>query len=68
MSAEESQVPGPPTWREYLDARLAVLVTTQQFREEMRDMERTINGTIWKAVAVLSGLIATATAVIVAFG
>lgn len=36
MSSAESQVPGAPTWRDYLDARLERLATTEFVADRLR--------------------------------
>lgn len=38
MSAPEPQVPSPPTWREYLDARLAVVATKDDVHAVKEDV------------------------------
>lgn len=40
MSSAESQIPTPPTWREYLDARLEPLATRELVRSELNGLER----------------------------
>jgi hypothetical protein len=42
MNSPESRVPGPPTWREYLDARLEPLATREALQQVQTELGREI--------------------------